>query len=245
MPDTTDDTQSVTSGDRRAATDLPAVHAALMREQRAAALRVVTGRLAHRMRNPLAAIQAACASLREELDDPDQADRLEQVLLEIRRLLDIIAVEVRAAETLPERARRLRVLDEVEQVLDTVRIANPAPKRLLLTRRTESTWLLPRRSFRVALHAVIEHLIRLPGIVRVELALTDRSDRLEISCRALGEHDEAEHPPALQQGPLNNHESLDLQIAERFARDVGGSLVRWLSNGIAQTVVIQIPTVDG
>ena len=46
-------------------------HATLVRQQCSAALRALAGRLAHQIRNPLAAIKAACGSLREELQDPD------------------------------------------------------------------------------------------------------------------------------------------------------------------------------
>lgn len=62
----------------------------LARAERLAAVGELAASLAHELRNPLAGIQMSCANLRNEVDDPDQSERLDLIGAELKRMTRLL-----------------------------------------------------------------------------------------------------------------------------------------------------------
>ncbi|TAN49237.1 MAG: HAMP domain-containing protein [Methylococcaceae bacterium] len=62
----------------------------LARAERLAAVGEVAAELAHELRNPLAGIQVACTNLRRELDDARQAERMDVIVGELKRMARLL-----------------------------------------------------------------------------------------------------------------------------------------------------------
>jgi two-component system NtrC family sensor kinase len=60
--------------------------ASLARTERLAAVGELAAGIAHELRNPLAGIQMSCANLRNEITDPEQAERIELIIGELKRM---------------------------------------------------------------------------------------------------------------------------------------------------------------
>ncbi|HYE36705.1 sensor histidine kinase [Methylocaldum sp.] len=58
----------------------------LSRTERLAAVGELAAGIAHELRNPLAGIQMSCANLRDEIGDPEQTDRVDLIIAELKRM---------------------------------------------------------------------------------------------------------------------------------------------------------------
>jgi signal transduction histidine kinase len=60
--------------------------ASLSRTERLAAVGELAAGIAHELRNPLAGIQMTCVNLRNEIDDTEQAERVDLIIAELKRM---------------------------------------------------------------------------------------------------------------------------------------------------------------
>lgn len=197
--------------------DRPDASTLLARQERCAALRAMAGRLAHEMRNPLAAVRAACGSLREEIADDDHKYRLELTLQEVDRVLGLITDMVQAARCEAETPTNLHPAAEINQAATLVQMLHPAASLSLppLTDAVEPC-RLPRNGLRVAVYSLLDYLFgSLPG-VQVSITLTQQPDLLHVHFAVTG----MDAAPALSSNPA----AVGLLVAERYARDTGGRL---------------------
>ena len=202
-------------------------HATLARQERTAALRALAGRLAHQIRNPLAAIHAACGSLRAELDDPDHQHRLDLTLQEVDRVLMLVSATVNAVTDAPEPARDLDLVQELRDVVRLQQQSRNDPSPVHLGGVATVPCRLPPNRLRVALYSLLDHLIdTMPRPLSIEIRHT--ADRCVI--QFLGADENAEDaPPQLQR--FGEVQDIGILVAERFARDTGGRLSRTAANG--------------
>jgi len=110
---------------------------ALLQEQRklARAGRVlvvgeIAASLAHEMRNPLAGIRMALENHRQELDDPEQVERIGLAIGEVDRLTRLLNGMIDHARSRPEAPRDLDVGDVVQRTLSLLRYQVPDHVRL-------------------------------------------------------------------------------------------------------------------
>ncbi|MCB1859315.1 MAG: hypothetical protein KDI63_13630 [Gammaproteobacteria bacterium] len=213
--------------------------AALASEIRAAALRSFAARLAHRFRNPLAAIHAACTNLREETADPEHIGRLDLVLEEVANMLTLISTEIQAVVEPGERPSKVSVTDEISSIVDIIRAAFPNAPMICVQPHTEVTCILPRTAFHVAIYGLLEYLISELSATSISIELQLGKDRLQVHFTvAMSEGRSNATLDTVTSNRLASVDQLHLQIAERFARDVHGRLKQWtLENGTQKTVL--------
>jgi two-component system sensor histidine kinase PilS (NtrC family) len=218
-------------------------HASLTRQERTAALRVLTGRVAHQMRNPLAAIQAACTSLRMELPDPDHRERLDLILHEVGRVLALISAEVQAFTQPAQTPQRVDLVAETEEIIGILGHANPQAPGVTLRANGRIDCTAVRSDLRIALYSLLGYALEVPGVGTVEIGIDTHADRAQITFRLVSQ-DGAGDPlaaiPPCGASPILS-DDIGLYIAERFARDLGGRLSRQTSDGDAQIVTLDLP----
>jgi len=222
-----------------AKTDALPVHARLARDERRAALRALAGRLAHQLRNPLAAVRAACRSVREETDDPDQRETLDLTLTEIERMLSFVHATVQRAPGSAEAPQAVDVVAEVADVIEIVESGHANPLDIVLSGDGHVACNLPRNSLRVSVYSVLEDLIGSGSTteIGVHVGCADGQTVIRFALRGVSTGD-----PALSNGmiaPVSGFQPVGLLVAERFARDLGGRLSR-SDDGDTQTVALEL-----
>lgn len=183
---------------------------AIVRSERDAALRVLAGRLAHELRNPLAAVRAACSGLHDDVQEADHKHRLELTLGEVDRVLAVITEAVNSVSFLAEKSVDQDPIPLAMAAINAVRALHPAARIHFSTDTDGPPCKLAREGFRAAIFSVLDHLISSLKDATVGLQLTRESGRLRL-----------QFTPAPENEPVP---AMGLLIAERFARDNGGQL---------------------
>lgn len=220
------------------------VQAQLARDERSAALRALAGRLAHQIRNPLAAVRAACSSLRSEIDDPDQRETLDLTLQEIERMLSFVKATVQA---IPDHREPPQTLDASAETADVVRIVGPGHAGGPLIQLADNEPLyctLPRDDLRVAVYSVLDHLAGVSNVDVIQVAVTRSERRALIRFTVHGGTPGEGVLTTGMAGPAGWMQPVGLLVAERFARDQGGCLMRSDSGDTCQTFTLDLPCAD-
>jgi signal transduction histidine kinase len=245
MPDCADAPAELTPA-RAALANAFVCQAQLARDQRDAALRTLAARLAHQIRNPLAAVRAACSGLKEEIDNPDQRETLDLTQHEIERMLGFVQATVQAV--VPPRNEQPQSIDisaEVRDVLSLVRSGQPGRARIELAPSSRPlTCSMPRDALRVAIYSVLDHLAVSPGIETVGVILVRQTGRVLVHFAITGNAVAYEGVPADTSAADVWGQPIGLLIAERFARDQGGRLMRTDNGDTGQTLTLDLPCSD-
>lgn len=214
---------------RAATTALLDQSRALARSERLAAVGEVAAGLAHELRNPLAGIQLACAKLRRQTSDPDQARRLDVVNNELnrltRRLNDLLA-EVREA---PEPPQELELHQTIGDLLELIRFQVPSDIRLENQIPAGLRCRLPEGHLRQALLNLIlnaaQALEKGPGLIVLDAEPVQDALRIRVCDDGPG------FPAELLRNGVrafatwrDDGTGLGLAMVRRFARDLGGEL---------------------
>jgi two-component system sensor histidine kinase PilS (NtrC family) len=226
-------------------TDMVLLHAGLARDERHAALRGLAGRLAHQMRNPLAAVRAACHGLRSEIVDADQRETLDLMLVEIDRMLGFVDATVRNSPAADERPEAIDVTAEIS---DVIRIATSGfrdPPEIILSGAPCDACVLPRNGLRVSVYSLLEDLAVIPSVTHIAVTPSYADGRAVIRFAVSGAQ---AGDPGLSNGmtvPVNSFQPVGLLVAERFVRDRGGRLARSDDGGQTQTITLELPCGHG
>ncbi len=218
----------------------------LTRTERGVALRALAGQLAHQMRNPLAAIRAACSSLREDLSNEEHRQRLDMTLHEVDRLLTLVTGTVKSVSAKPEKPRKLDLADEIQEVVAIARDSLPNLVSVKVSGATGVQCLLPRSTFRASLFSLLDHVVDTyrPDPLRVELRHSN--GRAQIDFKVAAQHVE-DAPGSYHQTTLarsGDGRSIGLVVAERFARDNGGRLAHFVNANDSQSLTLDLPCTD-
>jgi two-component system NtrC family sensor kinase len=89
----------------------------LAQAERLAAVGELAASLAHELRNPLAGIQMACANLRSEVTDPDQAERLDLVGAELKRMARLLNSLLDQSRQTPPPASEINLAAVVKELV--------------------------------------------------------------------------------------------------------------------------------
>ena len=217
----------------------------LARAERLAAVGAVSAGLAHELRNPLAGIHLACSKLRRGLA-PEQGERLDAVLAELKRLNQLLTAQMDAARHAPEPLVTVdlhRVTDEFlslvrYQIAEDIALRADVPDGLRCA--------LPEAGLRQTL---------LNLVLNAAQAIGDAGGSIEIRMRRDGDtlsilvaDDGPGFPQPILESALRPFASgriggtgLGLAMVRRFVQDLAGELR--IDNGAAggARVVLSLP----
>jgi len=150
-----------------------AMHAELAQEAQTAALRELTGRMAHHMRSPLAAIQATCRSLQTELVDPDHQQRLELTLGAVDRMLRIVSTQIgnHACVRHPQRPANVDVGQHATEIVSMFSLAYPRAGRISLVAGKSLRCRMAPLDLRIALFSLLSFAVKETAGTPIQLVI--------------------------------------------------------------------------
>ena len=154
---------------------------ALIRKERLAVLGQLAGGVAHQLRNPLGAIQNAAALLRRGPLEPDQSEVLAMIDEEVARADRTISALLDYARVRPPRARRVTMVDLVEEVLDHEQVPESIELRIDASPTLEAT--IDSSQVQIALGNVVRNAVEaMPegGRLTVEVRQVDGHVRVTV-----------------------------------------------------------------
>jgi two-component system NtrC family sensor kinase len=207
--------------------------ASLARTERLAAVGELAAGIAHELRNPLAGIQMSCQNLRNEIDDPDQAERMSLVIEELKRMGRLLNELLDQAKHTPAPVREFNLADLLRELVALTRYQIPQEVRLGCEAPPSLVCCLPECRLRQSL---------LNLILNAAEALKGGAGRIDIAARREDGHivlsvsDDGPGFPAdliaLGIRPFATGRpggtGLGLAMVQRFVRELGGQLT--LSN---------------
>jgi len=218
----------------------------LARAERLAAVGEVAAGLAHELRNPLAGLQVALGNLRGELSDPEQQERLDHMLAEVRRVVQLLNSLLGQARVTPDAETSVELAPAVDELLELVRYQLPERLTLVHTVSPGLRCRLPRSR----LHQAMLNLV-----LNAAQAIGDRPGRVTIhaSSQAGALHLSVEDDgPGLPDDLLRRGvrpfatwreqgTGLGLAVVRRFVQDLGGELSLANREGGGARITLLLP----
>jgi signal transduction histidine kinase len=217
----------------------------LAREERSAALRALAGRLAHQIRNPLAAVRAACNGLRDEVQEADQRETLDLALAEIDRMLGFVSSTVQSLPSQREPQRDVQIDGEIRDVVALIGSTQQSAVEVVVGDQAEGACRLPLEGFRVAIYSLLDHLVDIHDLRRVVLSSRFDDGLLRVRLEIDGEADGNALVTTGLTVPGGWMHPVGFLVAERFARDHGGRLRRQDVDANRLTLCLELPCSHG
>jgi two-component system NtrC family sensor kinase len=204
-------------------------HRSLANAERLAVAGEMAAGVAHELRNPLAGISMSLGNLRQEVSDPDVAERLSVVVSEINRISGLLEHYLSSARHAPEPARKVDIGELVTELLHLLRYQ--VPRRIVLESRVEEEveCMVPRDRIRqVLLNLVLNSVQALgetPGHVMIAASRNGNEVRVCVSDDGPG------FPQEMLRGPIrafatrrNTGTGIGLRMVRRLVEELGGTL---------------------
>ncbi len=102
----------------------------LAQAERLAAVGEMAAGVAHELRNPLAGIQMSCVNLRSEIENPDQAARLDLIIAELKRMARLLTQLLEQSKQAPAPSQPCDVSALVRELVALARYQIPAQVEL-------------------------------------------------------------------------------------------------------------------
>lgn len=201
----------------------------LARAERLAAVGELSASVAHELRNPLAGIQMSCANLREDTENPDQAERLDLIGAELKRMARLLNELLDQSRQTPTPATDFNLAALVRDLVALTHYQIPRHIALTYDIPAGLECHLPESNLRQALLNLILNAAQAiddkPGSVSLRASRGKDAICIEV----------ADDGPGFCAEMLNagirpfstgraGGTGLGLAIVQRFARDVGGRL---------------------
>lgn len=201
----------------------------LARAERLAATGELAASMAHELRSPLAGIQMSLANLREEIAEPELAERLGMVVEEVVRLGRLMNELVQMARHVPEAPSRVELADLVDPLQALIRYQLPAGVRLETCVQEGLCCRVPKQRLRQALLNLVLNAAKAIGDGEGVIAIDLRRQREGI--RITVEDDGPGFPPELLESGIRPFYStrargagLGLAMVRRFVSEAEGSI---------------------
>lgn len=215
---------------RAATSALLAQSGELARAEKLAALGELSAAMAHEIRNPLAGIQLACAKLARDAA-PDQRERADMIVSELKRLGSLLRERVEDARHTPEPLADVSLAPLVEELLGLVRYQIPPDIALHSRVPPELVCRIPENGFRQALLNLVLNaagaIDQAAGSITVlaerqqnKLLVEVLDDGPGFPSSMLGDASR----PFVTGRPDGGGTGLGLAIVQRFVRNLGGEL---------------------
>ncbi len=221
----------------------------LAKAERLAAVGELAASLAHELRNPLAGVTTSCANLRAEITDPDQAERLDQVNKELKRMAGLLNALLNRSKQTPPESRTFKLAELADDLMALTRYQIEPDIELELDISDGIQCVLPESNLRQALLNLILNAAQAigdrPG--RIILCACRESDLLSISVVDDGPGFAEE---LLREGiqifhtTRNDGTGLGLAIVQRFVREFGGKIKLRNVQPHGGCVILEIPVGD-
>lgn len=220
---------SLTTSVRRATRMLLKQQQRVAQAERLGAVGEIAASVAHELRNPLTSIDMALQNLRGDLNDPEHVERVDLVLIELKRINRQLNGLLEGARQSPEPSsdvdvsavlRELRTLVRY-QITERIAIRIDAPDTL--------DCRLPEAQFRQCILNLILNAAQVmgdgPGMIRVAAESTPQGVRLVVEDDGPGLPDEMLENGVRAFGSWRRGGTgLGLVMVRRFASDLGGGL---------------------
>lgn len=201
----------------------------LARTERLAAVGELAAGIAHELRNPLAGIQISCTNLRQETTDPEQAERLDLVIAELKRMARLLNELLGQSQHTPASVMPCHLARMMNELVALVRYQIPAGIGLEVDAPPDLIVRLPECRLRQTLLNLIlnaaQALAQNSGLIR--LRAESREDGIKLSVTDDGPGFSRE---ILDEGirPFSTGRAggsgLGLVMVRRFVHEVGGHL---------------------
>jgi len=197
--------------------------------ERLAAVGELAASLAHELRNPLAGIQMSCANLRNVVDDPDQAERLDLISAELKRMTRLLNDLLDQGRHTPTPARDFNLAALVRELVALTRYQIPRHITLTFDVPDDLKCHLPECDLRQALLNLILNaahaLDGTAGTIHLRAQLDGDSIVIEVTDDGPGFSEDmlASGIRPFRTGRPRGT-GLGLAIVQRFARDAGGQI---------------------
>lgn len=201
----------------------------LAKAERLAAVGELAASLAHELRNPLAGVTMSCTNLRAEIQDPDQAERLDLVNKELKRMAALLNALLNRSRSVSPESTAFNLAALVEDLLALTRYQIGTGIELGLDIAQDIECFLPDSNLRQALLNLILNAAQAIGDQAGEIVVHAHreADFLKISVIDNGPGFSEE---LLREGIRSFHTTrsdgtgLGLAIVQRFVRDIGGEI---------------------
>jgi len=201
----------------------------LAKAERLAAIGEFAANLAHELRNPLAGVIMSCANLRAEISDIDQAERLDLVGDELKRMAALLSNLLDRSKQTPSISTQFNLAGLAHELIALTRYQIPPNIALESDISDKIICVYPESNLRQALLNLVLNAAQAIGDTagKIRLAAHIEEDSLRIEISDDGPGFSAEQ---LEQGirpfytTRNDGTGLGLAIVQRFARNTGGKI---------------------
>jgi signal transduction histidine kinase len=220
----------------------------LARAERLAAIGELAASLAHELRNPLAGIKMSCANLREEVTDPEQAERLELMGGELKRMTRLLNELLEQGKQTPTLPSHFNLATAVRELVTLTRYQTPPHIELRQDIPSDLSCYLPEANLRQVLLNLIlnsaQALDQQNGHITIAARNGEHTLQIEVTDDGPGFSDDmlAFGIRAFSSGRARGT-GLGLAMVQRFVRDLGGQIKLENAKPNGARVVLTIPQV--